>query len=503
MFIVISTSGDGVPPTDARAWYDSLARTTLKLFNLKFSVLALGDSNYPHFCRTGRIVDQRLEYLGASPIVQRSDVDMEDWSVISDWIEKVIAALATVAIETRIDYLSPRLPRNNDQHDRNRPFMAKMIVKRNLTKMTSADDKQTIHCEFNLEGSGLSFTAGDALGIYPQNNPTEVQYLLEVLHCTGEEVVDVPSWAYLPKAVGLTLLVALMKYYDLKHVKPELVQALQEGASDTIKKKIGMDLLRDGLSKKNAKLHKYLEEREVADVLLEMGGDSTLKIHKVLENLRGLQPRYYSISSSPVVDSNIACVTAAVVRYKTLGRQRTGVTTTFLEDRLSIEQTCPVFISQNPDFRLPSNKQLPIIMIGPGTGIAPFRAFIQERVHSNATGANLLYFGCRHEHKDFLYANELEAWAAQGHLILRTAFSRDQNYKVYVQDVLREDAQIIWSYLQAGACLYVCGDAKHMAHDVHRALIDICQLHMDQSEAVKYLTFLEENQRYQKDVWVT
>eukprot|EP00058_Branchiostoma_floridae_P026624 XP_002612115.1 hypothetical protein BRAFLDRAFT_96092 [Branchiostoma floridae] len=370
--------------------------------------------------------------LRATQLVPRSDVDQEDWSVIDSWIDAVLDVLPAVAIETKLDYLSLDAVSSDQAYHRTRPFMATMTVKRSLTVQETSDDKETIHCEFELAGSGLTFTAGDALGIYPQNNPAEVRAVLTALQATGTELVAAPSWVYHPQPDGkIPLEEALMKYYDLKHVNPELVKLLTKHTSNRKERLEGERLLKDG-------------------------------------------------------DPEKASVTAAVVRYSLHGIPRTGVTTTYLQDRLQVNQLCPVFISHTPDFRLPSNNNLSIIMIGPGTGIAPFMAFIQERAL-------------------FSRVPLPESWTKNRSLRLRVAFSRDQDKKIYVQDLLQTDAKNIWRHLQNGAHVYVCGDARHMAHDVHQALTDICQGQgdMDAGQARTFLLEMEQVNRYQKDVWVT
>ncbi|XP_066292774.1 NADPH oxidoreductase A-like isoform X2 [Branchiostoma lanceolatum] len=506
LLLVISTSGDGVPPTDARDFCDwMLGAQDMEMSHLHYSVLALGDSNYPHFCRTGRSLDKRLTDLRATQLVPRSDVDQEDWSVIDSWIDAVLDVLPVVAIEATLDYLSLVAVSCDQSYNRTRPFMATMTVKRRLTVQETEEDKETIHCEFELAGSDLTFTAGDALGIYPQNNPAEVGAVLSALYASGRELVEAPSWAYQPLPAGkISLEEALLKYYDLKHVNPELVKLLTKHTSDKKQRVEGERLMKDGLSKNNIILWSYLHSHEVIDVLKSFHR-ARPPLHLLLSKMKGLQPRYYSIASSPVLDPEKASVTAAVVRYSLHGIPRTGVTTTHLQDRLEVHQSCPVFISHNPDFRLPSNNDLSIIMIGPGTGIAPFLAFIQERIATGASGDNLLYFGCRHRDKDFLYKSELETWSKNGSLRLRVAFSRDQDKKVYVQDLLRKDTKNIWRHLRNGAHIYVCGDARHMAHDVHQALTDVCQEqgNMGAEQARRFLLGLEQVNRYQKDVWVT
>ncbi|KAL3856423.1 hypothetical protein ACJMK2_011185 [Sinanodonta woodiana] len=477
--LLISTSGDGVPPTDARPFYDFMMSAPIDLHHLQFSVLAMGDSNYPQFCKTGRTLESRLLQMGGESIIPRQDVDMEDWSAINSWISKFINFLTSANLRINVDYL--RLKHEEEGYNRHRPFMATLKVKRLLTLCQGPGDKETIHCEFDITGSDLTWTSGDAVGIHPQNNESEVDRLLKCMKCSESEPVHIPDWAYkvdenqLGKQVNLQQ--ALMKYYDLKNVKTDLLLALQDSLKDSKQKITMAELLREGVSKANYKLKEYLSDKEVADVLEEYDSH-TLPHHEILRCMKPLQPRYYSISSSPLIDSKTVCVTAAVVRYELLGIPRTGVTTTFLQDRLEVGEKCPVFMSRNPDFRLPGDHKIPVILVGPGTGIAPFRAFIQER----------------------------ETWKKEELISLHVAFSRDQERKVYVQHLLVRDEAIIWKLIdQDTAYVYVCGDAQHMAHDVHNALLHIVQNqgHLEENEAMTYLQNLESQARYQKDVWVT
>lgn len=515
LFVIISTAGDGVPPTDAKDFVTWLTEATLDLSHLQYSVLALGDSNYIHFCQAGKIVDQRLQELGAKCVEKRKDVDAEDEEVVHRWFGAVIKALDAMDIEPRFDYLQIS---ESDDFDasvpsRERPFWSELKVKYNLTRNSVAGDKETIHCEFDVTDSGIKWTSGDALGIYPQNNPADVDAFLKAVQRSGSEMVSLPRWAYHQSQTTGDVLPArdaLQHFYDLKYVRPELLKLLQRHASvdaTSHSKQTLDDLMSDGVAKTNSRLQHYLSEREVTDVV-EQFSDVAQKtnISDLLTQLKALIPRYYSISSSPIIDPSTVCVTAAVVRYQTLGKDRSGLTTTFLQDRLSVGQSCPVFVSRNPTFRLPENPALPTVMIGPGTGLAPFRAFIQERIGLEATGLNLLYFGCRQKSQDFLYSDELETWVKKGKLELRAAFSRDQPHKIYVQDLIREDRVKIWDLLSSGAHIYVCGDARHMAHDVHSALVDVLTTTGGMTgigEAERFLGLLEEKCRYQKDTWVT
>ncbi|XP_072164141.1 NADPH oxidoreductase A-like [Diadema setosum] len=507
VLVIISTSGDGVPPSSAVAWYSSFMSCPDSLAHLRFSVLALGDSNYPHFCRAGRTVCDRFLKRGARPLVSKMEVDAEDWTVINSWMNAVSSAITSddFSLEERLDYLSPLITHctTEDGFSRLKPFMATLKVKKQLTECSEMGDKETIHCEFNIEGSSLCYTSGDAVGIYPTNRPEDVDMVLSVSGLNGDSICTVPASAYHPHPENeISLRQCLLKYYDLKNIRVSLLETLLKFSVDEVKTRLQV-LLKDGTSRSNKKLMDYLEGVELADVLEDF--PVKMATGDLLRNLRPLQPRYYSISSSPVVDPSNVCVTAAVVRYSSRGRARVGVTTTFLQDRLRVGDVCPVFLSPNPDFRLPKDPSRDIIMVGPGTGIAPFRAFIQERVATNASGKNLLYFGCRHKEQDFLYRNELETLVDSGQLVLRTAFSRDQEQKEYVQHLIGQDGHMIWEMLEGGAHVYVCGDARSMAPDVHRALATLIQTRgqMTEREAMKYIQCLEEEHRYQKDVWVT
>nr|XP_054749534.1 NADPH oxidoreductase A-like [Lytechinus pictus] len=502
ILVIISTSGDGVPPSSTMDWYNSFMSTKFDLTHLQYSVLALGDTNYPHFCRAGRTVYERFCELGACPFIPIANVDMEDWTVINDWMDNIQDYLLNNSINLVVkeDYLSPLLM-DEDGFHRLKPFMATLLIKKALTYCDATSDKETIHCEFSIEGSELVYEAGDAVGIYPTNRIEDVQWVLRASGLNGEDTCSVPS-AYQPKESNVTLRESLQNYYDLKNIRVSLLQCLLRHADGTVKENLEI-LMKNGTSRSNQALSGYMEVAEVGDVL----EDYPVKLcqEELLANLRPLQPRYYSISSSPILDSNRICVTAAIIRYSNRGRPRVGVATTFLQDRLDLHDLCPVFISPSPDFQLPKDRTKDIIMIGPGTGIAPFRAFIQERVHLGASGMNLLYFGCRHKAKDFLYKKELEKMVVDGHLKLRTAFSRDQEKKVYVQHLIQQDTLMIWNMIQGGAHMYVCGDATHMASDVHEALLTIIKDKgsMSEDDALKYLRTMEENHRYQKDVWVT
>lgn len=421
--------------------------------HIRYAVLALGDSNYPQFCKTGLSLDKRLGELSAVRLLDCQTIDTEDWPVISDWMNRVVGVVSEADLAIKTDYLVVSSLGNDEGHTRTNPFLSRLLVKKQLTVLENDEDKVTIHCEFDISGSGLTWTAGDALGVYPQNNQSQVEGILQALGYTGQEGVETDQRPLEHTDRVLTCKDMLLRYLDIKHVKPELLELILSHSSCDEQRQ----QLRDLLNTEN---------------------------------------------------SNTVCVTAAVVRYSTLGQDREGVTTCYLQDQLQPGDQCPMFISRNPDFRLPSNSKTPLILIGPGTGIAPFRAFLQERalLSEEERGKIVLYFGCRHKNKDFLYRNELENLEEKSVICLRPAFSRDQKEKIYVQDLLLQDGSLIWNLInKEEAAVYICGDAKHMAHDVHKVLLQIIvmQGRTTQDEAELFLKGLETQGRYQKDVWVT
>jgi sulfite reductase (NADPH) flavoprotein alpha-component len=522
ILLVVSTQGDGVPPTAAKECWDYFMYKTSKgpeWESKLYSVLALGDSNYPRFCNCGRGFDKRFEELGCKRLYKRVDVDQVDDAVVNSWIDGVVTQLIQQHIQSQLkpirvkdDYLWEKLDEgaSNPGHSfsRTRPFFATMIVKCPLTIYENRNnDKETIHIEFDLADSGITYTPGDSLGILPENSPVIVDKILNILKFDPQFKVPIPKWFYKlnENVEEMTLREALLKCYDIKNVKPDFLRMLQITCSNREEsKKIAQLFAKGSTITENVSLAAYLKEREIVDVIQEYRS-ATLTPAGFLNQLKPLLPRYYSISSTQLMDKQKVSITVAVVRYQTLNTERVGVCSTYLQDRVNVGEKCPIYVNVNPYFRLPKDPSLPIIMIGPGTGIAPFRAFIYERLRTNASGKNILYFGCRNKNRDFLYKNELTELATQGHLTLRTAFSRDQPNKVYVQDLLKEDAVIVWDLLQKGAHVYVCGDASQMAPDVHKTLLEIIskQGQMERNAAQKYIDELDKQNRYQRDVWIS
>jgi sulfite reductase (NADPH) flavoprotein alpha-component len=378
---------------------------------------------------------------------------------------------------------------------KDRPFPARLIENRLLNKPGS--HKETRHMVVDIAGSDLSYKVGDSLGVFPSNRPSEVDEIIQRLGVSGHEAV---SPAMLKLAAPIPLREALTDRLALAKPTRKILETLAAKATDAgDKAKLAAMLAPEA---KDA-LPGYLEDREYIDLLTEFPS-AQLTPQELVDHMRKLMPRLYSIASSAKVHPTEVHLTVAVVRYETNHRSRVGVTSTFLSDRVELKATpVPVFVSDS-HFGVPQDGAKDIIMVGPGTGIAPFRAFLQERIASGATGRNWLFFGDQHRATDYLYEDEWTQWLQQGKLTRADlAFSRDQILKIYVQDRMRENAAELWAWLKGGAHFYVCGDAKRMAKDVDVALHDIVaqQGGLDAAAAVDYVKQMKKDRRYQRDVY--
>ena len=373
------------------------------------------------------------------------------------------------------------------------PFLARLTERRRLSKPGS--EKDTQHFVVDISGSGLTYKCGDSLGVFPTNDPAAVDAVLQALKLTGSEPVLPPK-----DTQPIALREALLHRFSLSQPTKKVLQMLHDLTDAPDEKAHLHNLL---TATKPEELHAYLDQREFIDLLVEYPG-AKFTAQLFVDQLRKLQPRLYSIASSPAQHPHEIHLTVAVVRYQTNNRPRIGVASTYLSDRAALNQpTVPVFVSHS-HFGLPEDHARDIIMVGPGTGIAPFRAFVQERVKHQAPGRMWVFFGDQRRAFDYLYEEEWEAWRADGKLTrLDLAFSRDQAQKIYVQDRMQESAAELWSWLQAGAAFYVCGDAKRMAKDVDLALHDIIATHgqMDAPKAAEYVKLMKKEKRYQRDVY--
>ncbi|MFT3867036.1 MAG: flavodoxin domain-containing protein [Nibricoccus sp.] len=460
VLVVSSTYGEGEPPDSAKALYTALQGASGTPFaNLRYSLCALGDSKYAKFCQAGKDFDLFFEKLGAKRVSDRVECDVGQDEKYTKWLD---AALANLSASTP----SPSTETTPEEEDDDHPktFLAPVIDVHHVTGEGSA--KEVNHIAFSLKDSGLTYAAGDALSVMPTNDPALVADLLAALGCDGEEAVGETSLRH-----------ALTTAYDLAKPTAELLALLNLTTTNP------------------APFH-------VIDAVLAAA--TKPKAQEFVGTLKKLQPRLYSISSSPAAHPDEVHLTVGAVRYEKDGRRRTGVASTFLAERALAAGKVAVSVHPNTSFRPPENGDLPVIMIGPGTGIAPFRAFLEARAATNAKGKNWLFFGDQHEKSDFLYREQILAWKASGHLTnLDLAWSRDQKDKVYVQHKILAAATELWSWLEAGAHIYICGDASRMAKDVHAALLEVIQTAGKKSpaEAAKYLETLQTAKRYARDVY--
>ncbi len=492
LIVLTSTYGDGEPPDNAAGFWSALKdEAAPRLESLRYSVLALGDTNYAGFCQFGKDCDERLLALGASRVFTRTDCDIDYEEPAKQWLAGALSAFsegAAAAVPARETAAAADAPVLLEGYNRKNPFAARLLVNRTLNGAGSG--KEVRHYEISLAGSGLVYEAGDALGVYPENCPDSVSEILALMGWDGEEAVTV---AGTPES---SLRVALLRWCDITRPSSEMLKALAERGSG------GGELLSLLDPARKDDLKAFLWGREVIDLLPGLNG--ALTPGEFVGLLKKLQPRLYSISSSPNAHPDEVHLTVAAVRYEGHGKKRKGVCSTFLADRVSSETPVPVFVQVSHGFRLPAKGELPVIMCGPGTGIAPFRAFLEERQVSGATGKNWLFFGDQKRDTDFLYREQLEGWVADGHLTrLDLAFSRDQTEKIYVQNRILENAEELWGWFQAGAHFYVCGDASRMAKDVDAALVKVAETAggLSAEAAADYIQKLKTEKRYQRDVY--
>lgn len=468
VLVITSTYGNGDPPGNAEALHAYLMKKCPPLPGLRFAVCALGDKTYDRFCQCGKDFDRRLGELGATRLTDRQDCDVDYDAPFDAWLARVVAALAASA-PTAGDAapaavaLEPQKPAAPGT--RRNPVLAEVLGVRRLSGPGST--KETLHVELSLAGTGLVYEPGDSLGVYPTNDPALVDAILAAAPCDGAARVHL-SGAGHAGGLGsgsLTLREALLTRLDLAHVDARLCDAT-------------------GLP--------VAEDRQVLDMLED--ARRPLTPQALADALRPLVPRPYSLASSLRAAPGQAHFTIDVVRWTARGRARTGVASSMFADRCPKGTKVPVYLHASPHFRLPA-PDAPIVMIGPGTGVAPFRAFLEERAATGARGRNWLFFGARQAACDFLYGEELVALRDRGVLTrLDCAFSRDGAERIYVQRRMREQAAELRRWIDEGATVYVCGDAKRMAPDVQAALIEIVG---DRAA----LDRLEAAGRYCKDVY--
>lgn len=487
IILVTSTQGDGEPPEEGVVLYKFLnGKKAPKLDRLQFAVLGLGDSSYPNFCQAGKDFDSQLAKLGASRLLDRTDADLEFQTTTDSWIEHLTAVLKEKSTQKSVAITSStqKTAVVSSKFMKENPFPATLLTNQRITDSTAQKDVR--HLEFDLSGSNLTYQAGDALGVWFDNDPELVQAFLNAVGLNGEEEVIVAEQTR-------SLRSALLTYLDLTKASLPFVKSYAEFANNPEL----TDIIAD-----NDKVANLIATRAIIDIIEQY--PTTLKAEQLVSLLRPLTPRLYSISSSQSEVGDEAHLSVGVVRFEHNGKVRSGAASSYLADRVEEDGTVRVFVEHNDNFRLPQDNSKPIIMIGSGTGIAPYRAFLQQRANDDASGQNWLIFGNQHFTKDFLYQTEWQQFKKDGYLHKYSfAWSRDQAEKIYVQDKIRENAEAIWAWLQEGAYVYVCGDATRMAKDVEQALLDVIEQQgkFSRDDAEEYLSELAEAKRYQRDIY--
>ncbi|HGP7770670.1 TPA: NADPH-dependent assimilatory sulfite reductase flavoprotein subunit [Klebsiella pneumoniae] len=488
LVVVTSTQGEGEPPEEAVALHKFLfSKKAPKLDGTAFAVFGLGDTSYEFFCQSGKDFDNKLAELGAERLLDRVDADVEYQAAAAEWRSRVVEALkarAPVAAPAQLATSGAVNDIHTSPYTKEAPLTATLSVNQKITGRNS--EKDVRHIEIDLGDSGLRYQPGDALGVWYQNDPQLVKELVELLWLKGDEPVTV-------EGKTLPLSEALQWHFELTVNTATIV----ENYATLTRSESLLPLVGD-----KAQLQQYAAATPIVDMV--RFSPTQLDAEALIGLLRPLTPRLYSIASSQAEVESEVHVTVGVVRYEIEGRARAGGASSFLADRVEEDGEVRVFIEHNDNFRLPANPETPVIMIGPGTGIAPFRAFMQQRAADGAQGKNWLFFGNPHFTEDFLYQVEWQSYVKEGLLTrIDLAWSRDQQQKIYVQDKLREQGAELWRWINDGAHIYVCGDANRMAKDVENTLLEVIAEYgaMDAEAADEFLSELRVERRYQRDVY--
>ncbi len=489
VIFVASTNGEGEAPDNAIELHEFLqSKKAPKLPNLQYGVIALGDSSYEFFCQTGKDFDTYLSKLGAKPFIDRIDCDVDYEAPATEWrksaLEKVKETLSSGSEAEVVQLPVGQAAATHSQYNKQNPYTATLLTSQKITGRDSGKDVR--HIEIDLEDSGLTYQPGDALGVWYENSSELANAVLGKVGLSGVETVEVDG-------ESLSIHSALVSKYEITTSNPQFVTKFAELSGSKKLQKLVED---------KDKLREYSANTQIVDVLAEK--KTKLTADELVGLLRRLTPRLYSIASSQAEVDEEVHLTVGLVEYDHNEEKRYGGASSFLAQRLEEGGEVKVFIEHNNNFKLPEDDNTPIIMVGPGTGIAPFRSFIQERENRDAEGKNWLFFGDRTFTQDFLYQVEWQKYLKSGALSrLDVAFSRDQVEKVYVQHRILENAEQVWQWIQEGAYIYVCGDATRMAKDVHDALVIVAEQEgkLARDEAEQFINDLRKAKRYQRDVY--
>ena len=481
---IVSTHGEGEPPAMAEDFHGFITgKRAPQLPNLNYSVVALGDKSYKLFCKTGIDIDQALSKSGAKTILPILTLDVDFDEEIERWINDftdVFADIPATSVQANVSANTLR----GETYSRKNPFHAKVIDKVKITGRDS--DKEVYHVELSLDGSGIAYEPGDSVGILANNPPELVAAILKHSGFDGAESVKIKEGTF-------SLNEALSEHLEITVINRDVIQKYQEKAGNSELQKIIED---------EKLFDQFLYGHDVLDLLEEF--PFSLSEQDLADVLRAFPARLYSISSSQDAVGDEVHITVATVRYSNKGRSRGGACSTYLADRIEVDSQVSVFIEKNPAFKLPENEETPVILIGAGTGVAPYRSFLQHREANNQKGKAWLFFGERRFHSDFLYQVEWQKLLKDGYLEkIDVAFSRDQEEKVYVQNRLIEKQKEVFEWLEKGANIYLCGDMKQMARDVQKTLLQIFETEggMSEEKAQEYLKTLKKEKRFQTDVY--
>lgn len=488
LLVIVSTHGEGEPPFQAKGLYDFLfSKRAQRLESVNFSVLALGDSSYLKFCQTGIEFDERLEELGAKRIFARVDCDVNFRVPSFQWLNDVLNALKNgegvqnSAINTELTVVENQ---TDTTFSKSKPFHAQVLEKTFLHGRGST--RQTLHVELSIENSGLTYEPGDSLGVYATNPLELVDSILKTVNLAPTDLVASGNETK-------TLHETLFRNYELTQITPDVLNRYAKLTNNQKLKEIltSTDLVKE-----------FIYGKDLVDLFTTF--PEKLTVDQFISILRPIQPRLYSIASSQQAYPDEVHLSVGVVKFKNNNRDKTGLCSVFLSDRTNEEESAPVFIEKNNNFRLPKNPEIPIIMVGAGTGIAPYRAFVQHRELEEKRGKSWLIFGNRHSESEFLYQLEWQRHLREGSLTrMDVAFSRDLKERVYVQNRIQENGKLLYEWLEDGAHFYVCGDMKKMARDVHSSLLEVVSLYggLSNEAAEEYLVNLQHQRRYQTDVY--
>lgn len=489
LFVITATHGEGDPPDNALTFHEFIhSRKAPKLENVRFSVLALGDESYEYFCQTGKDFDAKLLELGAERLTDRQDCDLDFDDLAEKWMNKNIEILnQSTGHGSTVTSTETVQSAKEKRYSKSNPYQAEVLENINLNGRGS--NKEVRHVELLLDNYGESFEPGDCVVVLPQNEPEIVTLLIETLG--WDKDIEIPI-----NDDGDTLLLekALTEHFEItKLTKPLLQKAAELFGNTELLSQID-----------NAEwIQQYVDGRDVIDLLIEFP-TSELKPETFYKLLRKLPAREYSIASSYEATPDEVHITVGAVRYEAHERTRKGVCSVQLAERIQPGDTLPIYLKKNPNFKFPFDEETPVIMIGPGTGVAPFRSYMQEREELGLSGNTWLFFGEQYFTTDFLYQTEWQAWLKDETLAkLDLAFSRDTEEKIYVQHRIAQQSELFYQWLQDGAAIYVCGDEKHMAKDVHDTIRSVIEQEGDMSEAdaEAYLTQMKQEKRYQRDVY--